>query len=427
MPIDLQRGLSPLRQELSNGAVVLAKASRATPAVTIAASVGGGIMAEPADRPGLAHFLSKVIDRGTRSTPAEEMAELLDGRGVTLSVGATRHRLSVSCTCLSEDFGRMLDLVGEVLREPALPEQEIETHRVEIVTSIRQDQDNPAVMAVEEAMAMLYPAGHPYGRRTKGTIDSVETIDRAALASFHDAHVTPSSLVLACVGDVAATRVLDEAQRVFGAWQGPAPRPQLVPPPPGHAARRLSVLPMMNKAQADVAYGFVTIARSDPAYYAFSILNNILGQYALGGRLGDNIRERQGMAYYVFSAFDANVGEGPLLVRAGVNPSNVDRTIESIDDELRKLAGEGATPAELNASRTYLITSMPRMLETNAGIAAFLQTCEQFGLGLDYDIRLPALLNEVTLEQVNELAGRFLDPDRATITIAGPYAAPGRA
>ena len=77
---------------------------------------------------------------------------------------------------------------------------------------------------------------------------------------------------------------------------------------------------MMNKAQADIAYGFTTIVRSDPRYYAYTLMNNALGQYGIGGRLGDSIRERQGMAYYVFSSFDANIVEGPLIVRAGVNP-----------------------------------------------------------------------------------------------------------
>jgi zinc protease len=153
---------------------------------------------------------------------------------------------------------------------------------------------------------------------------------------------------------------------------------------------------MMNKAQADIAYGFVSIRRADPAYYAYWLMNNILGQYALGGRLGDSIRERQGMAYYVFSALDANVIPGPLMVRAGVSPANVDRTVASIDEELSKLRDEGPTDREMTESRQYLIWSMPRTLETNIGIANFLQTAEFFGLGTDYDLRVPGLLQAVT-------------------------------
>jgi zinc protease len=131
------------------------------------------------------------------------------------------------------------------------------------------------------------------------------------------------------------------------------------------------------------------------------------------------------MAYYVFSAFEPNLGEGPLVIRAGVNPANVDRTIAAIDDEVRRMADLGLTAEELAASKRYLIGSMPRMLETNAGIAAFLLSCEQFGLGTDHDTRLPALLDAVTLDEANALARRFLVPERATVTVAGPYAQRG--
>ena len=178
---------------------------------------------------------------------------------------------------------------------------------------------------------------------------------------------------------------------------------------------------MMNKAQADIGYGFTTIVRSDPRYYAYTLMNNALGQYGIGGRLGDSIRERQGMAYYVFSSFDANVVEGPLIVRAGVNPANVDRAIGSIDEEMRRMAAEGMTPEELADCKQYLIGSIPRLLETNGAIATFLQTAEFFGLGLDHDLRLPSLLDAVTLEDVNAAARQTLDVDRAAVVVAGPY------
>ena len=149
-------------------------------------------------------------------------------------------------------------------------------------------------------------------------------------------------------------------------------------------------------------------------------MNVALGQYALGGRLGDSIRERQGMAYYVSSVFDANLLEGPLIIRAGVSPANVDRAIASIDEELSNVRERGLTDKELDETRRYLIGSMPRALETNAGIANFLQTTELFGLGLDYDRRIPGLLRSVRLDDVRQ-AARALDPARASVVIAGPY------
>ena len=133
-------------------------------------------------------------------------------------------------------------------------------------------------------------------------------------------------------------------------------------------------------------------------------MNNILGQFGLGGRLAENIRERQGMAYYAFSSFDPSLGPGPLVIRAGVDPANVERAIAAIDAEVGALGRDGATERELPETRQFLIGSIPRMLETNQSIATFLQTAEFFGLGLDYDRRLPALLQAVTLEDVNAAA-----------------------
>jgi zinc protease len=152
-------------------------------------------------------------------------------------------------------------------------------------------------------------------------------------------------------------------------------------------------------------------------------MNNVFGQYSLGGRLGDSIRERQGMAYYVSSSLDANVAEGPLVIRAGVSPANVDRAVASIDEEVAKLAADGVTQQELDDSRQFLIGSIPRALETNAAIASFLQTEEFFGLGLDYDARLPELLRGVTLDEANAAARDAVAVDRATVVIAGPYGA----
>jgi zinc protease len=289
------------------------------------------------------------------------------------------------------------------------------------VTAIRQDEDNPAIRAVESLMGLLYPDGHAYGRPVKGSVDIVENLTRDHLVRLHAERFAPDELAAVIVGDVPVARITDVATRVFGDWRVPKPVSIALPLVTPAARRQRLVVPMMNKVQADVAYGFIAVARNDPAYYAAWLMNNVLGQYSMGGRLGDSIRERQGMAYYVFSNLDANVVAGPFTVRAGVSPGNVDRAVSSIDEEVGNVARAGVTVKELRDSQQYLVGSMPRALETNAGIANFLQNAEFFGLGLDYDLRLPDLLRSVTLDEVHAAAKRILDPDRATIVIAGPY------
>ena len=303
---------------------------------------------------------------------------------------------------------------------PIVPEDELATRKGLVATSLRQDEDSPAVQAVERFMALLYGTDHAYGRPIKGTLESVEALTRERLLALHSARFGPNQLMAIVVGDVEESRVEACAGRVFGGWKASVRDLPVLRPADAPSSRRFVTIPMMNKAQADIAYGFLSIARSDPSYYAYRLMNNVLGQYALGGRLGDSIRERQGMAYYASSSFDASIIPGPMLIRAGVAAGNVERAVASIDEELQTLRKTGVTGRELAESRQYLVGSMPRSLETNAEIVAFLQSAEFFGLGLDYDSRCPTLLTMVTIDEVNA-AAEALDPSRATIVVAGPY------
>jgi len=418
-----QAGLTPTRTTLPNGVVVLAKRTKTTPAVTINIAVRAGSICDPPDAPGAMYLLSKVIDRGTATQSADEISEALDSRGISLAVTVTRHLFSFLCTCLSDDFDEVLSLVARIIRSPSIPEDELETRKGEVLTLLRQDADNPAVRATDALMQILYPPPHPYGRPAKGTSAVVEQLTRDRLAALRAARFAPGEMSVVVVGDVEPEHVQAVASRELGDWS--APTPASIPPVTRVpvTSRRRVVIPMMNKAQADIAYGFTTTVRNDPEYYACWLMNHAFGQYSMSGRLGDSIRERQGMAYYVYSTLDANVMEGPLLIRAGVSAANIDRAIASIDEEVRKLVTAGLTQAEIDDSRRFLIYAMPRALETNAGIANYLQTAEFFRLGLDYDIRVPDLLRAVTLEQVNAVAKKYLSVDRASVVIAGPYSA----
>ena len=419
------RGLAATRQVLGNGVVVISKEAPTIPAVTIQVSLRAGSMYDSDDLLGLSHLTSRTLDRGTKTKSSDEIAESLDERGVSLAISSNRHVLNVTCTCLSEDFESMLELIAEIVREPAFPDEEVEKRKGEVINAIRQDEDSPAAVAVHALFSMLYPNGHPYGRPAKGVVKTVSAMERRDLIAFHEARFAPSTTTAIIVGDVEHERAAKAAERVLANWQAAAPSEVAPGRVPRGSGRQTRVMPMMNKVQADIAYGFTTIVRHDPRYYAYAIMNNALGQYGIGGRLGDSIRERQGMAYYVFSSFDANIVEGPLLVRAGVNPANVDRAIRSIDDEIRRMASAGLTAAELEDCKQYLVGSIPRLLETNGAIATFLQTAEFFGLGLDHDLRLPSLLGSVTLDQVNAAAREALDVDRASVAIAGPYSGRG--
>lgn len=421
------RGLSPVRETLANGATVLVQETAFSPAVTFGVSFRAGSLYEPDDLTGLSWLVGRVIDRGTATRSADAIAEALDDRGVSLRVSTNRHLMTVSCTCLAEDFSDVLALVADVARNPVFPQDQLEKRRAEVISRIRQDQDNPAVRAAEALQSLLYGADHPYGRPAKGTVDTIERARREDLVAYHAQRFAPASLVVVVVGDVNAPQVIDRVGRALDGWSAPTPRERAVPPVPAATSRRQADIEIPGKSQSDIAYGFTTIDRLDPRFYAFWVMNNILGQFGLGGRLAENIRERQGMAYYAFSAFDPSLGPGPLVIRAGVDPKNVQRAVAAIDAEVGTLGRDGPTERELVESRQYLIGSLPRMLETNESITTFLQTAEFFGLGLDFDRRLPSILQAVTMEEVRAAAADVLHPERATLAVAGPVPGEGAA
>jgi zinc protease len=412
--------LNPLRRTLANGTVVLAKENRTTPAVTLLVGVRAGAYYDADGHEGTAALVARVLDRGTISRSAADIADELDNRGAALSVVAGRHQLTISATCLAEDFDTIFAMVADILQHPLFDDREVETRRAELLTAILQDEDDPGAVAVDLAMSRLYPH-HPYGRRPRGTTASVSRVTREDLVEFHRRWFTPDGATVVVVGDVDEEAVVRASSRAFGGWSRRRTVEPAVPPVAARVDRNLAVTPMMNKAQTDIAYGFVGVRRADPDYYAAWVMNNALGQYALGGRLGDSIREKQGMAYYVYSSLDASLAEGPLMIRAGVASSDVERTLASIDQEIAHVRDDGLTAKEVGESKRYLIGSIPRQLETNSGIAGFLLSAEFHGLGADHDSFLPDRIGEVSLADANRVALRLLDPARAEIAVAGPW------
>ena len=432
-------GLQPRKHVLDNGVTVIVKANHTTPAVSLLIGVRAGAYGDPVDREGTAALCARVLDRGTVTRPADVIADDLDGRGASLSVVTGRHQMAISATCLSDDFGAVLALAADIARHPAFDDAEVNTRRADLITSIRQDEDNPAPMAVDAFARALY-GSHPYARKVRGSVASVESIRRQDLVRFYQKGFQLHAVTVVVVGDVEEEAAVASVAQAFGDWPSrlrddastsaqatadkSAGQAVVVPEAAAPTQRQLVTVPMMNKAQADLAYGFVGIRRAHPDYTAFSVMNNALGQYAIGGRLGDSIRERQGMAYYVFSSLDASLGAGPFTIRAGVSADNVERAIASIDTELNAVLETGFTAQEIDESKSYLVGSLPRQLETNAAIASFLLNAEFFDLGLDYDVRLPGLIQSVTLDAANAAARQLLDPSRATIAVAGPWMKP---
>ena len=142
--------LAPIRTVLANGVVVTTKETRKTPAVTMSLALSAGSVCDPPDIPGATHLLSPLIDRGTTRHSADALAEALESRGISLTVHVNRHQFTLACTCLAADFDAVLDVLGEIVIEPTVPDAELSVRRGEVLTAIAQDEDSPYVKALQE-------------------------------------------------------------------------------------------------------------------------------------------------------------------------------------------------------------------------------------------------------------------------------------
>src|SRR5918993_110196 len=206
--------LHPKRVVLPNGITVIAKANHTSPTVSLLVAARTGGFNDPPDRDGTAALCARVLDRGTSKRSADVIADELDGRGASLSVIAGRHQTALAATCLADDFEPVLALVADVARHPAFADKEIATRKETLITSIRQEEDNPATVAGDAFSRALY-GNHPYARKVRGSVAAIEAIRRQDLVRFHQKGFDPSTMIVIVVGDVVDDLAIAAITKLF--------------------------------------------------------------------------------------------------------------------------------------------------------------------------------------------------------------------
>ncbi len=414
-------GRSPFeRTALPSGSVLLGQTRPSAPSVVVRFRLAAGAINDPIERAGLAAFTARMLPRGSDGRSFDRLNEITDSLGASLSVDAGRHFIEATVRCLRADLPNLLDLAAEVLRRPTFPEEEIEKVRIEVLTSIREADDDTRSTADRTLRRLLFPPPHPFGRRVSGDLDTVAAIGRDDLVAFHQRHIGSQPMTVAAVGGFDGLEQVAGlvATSFAGSVDAPAP-PTPVPPVLTPSGPIRSDEAIAGKSQADLAVGFPLPSRLDPAYYALDVGNLILGRLGLMGRLGAQVRDRQGLAYYVFSQIEPGREASLWVSRAGVDPGNLERALDAIVDEVRRLRDTAVSSEELDDAKNYLTGILPLALETNDGVAATLLNIDYYDLGLDYLERYPAIIDAITRDDI-VAAWRRLDPARLAVAVARP-------
>ncbi len=409
------------RVKLDNGLTILVRDNPNNASVTLRGRLRAGGLYDTDKTSGLAHFTVAALQRGTRKRTFQRVNEELDQRGMSFGVGAGMETIGFSGKSLVEDFDQLLNLASDVLMHPTFPKVETEKLRQEILADLKEAEDDTHHVAYRDFRAMCYPKTHPYHHLSDGRAQTVRQLTTGQMHDFHARYFRPDIATIVIVGDLRAPDAIAKIERAFGKWKARGkPAEHILPdaPPLKKIVRKVS--PIAGKMQADLVLGYTGIRRTDPDYYALSIGDLIFGRLGLYGRLGANVRDKQGLAYYVFSGLEANIGAGPWTVRAGVNPKNIDRAIEGILAEIKRFRAEPVTQDELDEARDFVTGSLALRLETNDGVAATLGDIELFGLGLDYLQRYPDIIRSVTAEQILAAVQRHAQIENYALAIAGP-------
>ncbi|MFZ5862025.1 MAG: M16 family metallopeptidase [Nitrospirota bacterium] len=405
------------RWVMGNGLTVLFVERHAIPAVQAHLVVKTGASADPSGRTGLAALTSGTVTKGTPTRSALEIAEAIDFIGGSLSAGVAEDFSSVTLTTLKKDLPAALSLMSDVVLRPVFPAAEVDRVRRETLSGIAAAKDNPESVA-EKAFAPLVFGAHPYARPIEGTETTVPLLTREEVVAFHRTYYRPNNAALVLVGDLTTRDARRAAQTAFGQWER-AVIPAAAPPSvPALRERRVELIDK-DLTQATVILGHSGIARSDPDFYAATVMNYILGGGGFASRLMTRIRDNEGLVYGISSGFDAKRYPGSFSVGLQTKTESAPAAIRAALEEIAAIQAHGVTDAELDGAKRYLAGSFPLRYETNTKLASLLAMVELYGLGLTYFDDYPNNIRRVTLEDVRRVAAAKLSAERYVLVVVG--------
>ncbi|HEU4597088.1 MAG TPA: pitrilysin family protein [Pyrinomonadaceae bacterium] len=410
----------PTRRVLSNGMEVLVVEHHELPIVNMNLVMKMGAAGDPEGKAGLATLTADMMDEGTKTRSALDISDQLSHIGSNVSVNSGWDSTSASLTTLTRHMDRALEIYSDIVLNPAFPEKELSRLRATRMASFRQRRDDPNSIANMVYASLLYGPKHPYGRPLTGDEHSLESITGEDVRKFYETFYRPNNSTLIVVGDVTPDAVVAKLERAFGKWEkGHVPAVDVSAAAVARDRTNVYVVDRPGSAQSVIQIGHVGVPRSNPDYFPLLVLNTMLGgQFT--SRINMNLREDKGYTYGARSSFDFRRGSGPFTASAPVVTAATKESVIEFMKELRGIRGEiPVTTEELEFSKQAIIRGFPRSFETPGQIADRMETVVTYGLPETYYNTYIERVNAVTLEDINRVANRYIQPSQMAVVIVG--------
>lgn len=402
------------RTVLPNGVRVITELMRNVRSVSVGVWVGTGAREETEEQTGISHFIEHMLFKGTTHRTAEQIARSVDSIGGGLDAFTSKELISFNVKVLDEHLPQAFDVLADLVRNPLFDKGDIEKEKGVILEELKMEVDNPEYL-IHEIFSSNFWRGHPLGRPILGTRDTIRSFNRDKIERYYRDHYSPANLVITAAGNLSHKKLLQLAEDGFGDLKRRRFSPTENKPKP-HAP-----LVFRNKSsleQVHLYVGVPSIPMRHESRFACYILNAILGG-GMSSRLFQNIREKQGLAYTVFSELAMYRDAGCMLVYAGTSLKSAGRVIDAIIKELGEVTDHQVQPEELRRAKDHLKGSFVLGLESTSSRMGNLARQElYFKRFFSLDEMLDRI-ESVTAPQVQKLAQEFFDPKLMAVTMLG--------
>ena len=400
---------------LDNGLVVITEPMSHVRSVSVGVWVRNGSRREVPEENGLAHFIEHMVFKGTERRSAEAIAREMDSVGGMLDAFTSKEQICFNAKVLDEHLPIAFDVIADLVLRPKFDSEDVRKERQVVLEEIKMDQDNPEYLLHEIFTRGFWPE-HPLGRPILGTPETVKKFNREALCSRFQNWFAPDHLVITAAGNVTHEEVLELVQSQFGRMQ-PVGRANGDPAPQTRAPIHLET--KRDLEQVHICIGVPSVPLGHEDRFAVAVLNNLLGG-GMSSRLFQNIREKRGLAYAVFSELTPYSDAGMMTVYAGTAADTIGQVIDLTIQEFRSLKESPVADEELRRSKNHLKGSLMLSLESTSSRMSNLARQElYFGRFFSLD-EILAGIEAVTAEELQSLARRYFQPERIAVTVLGP-------
>jgi len=401
---------------LPNGLQVIVVPHHEQPAVSIRMLVRAGAAYDPDGKPGVASLMASLLDQGTTSRSAAQIADTIDFIGGNLATGAGSDLAFIGVLVMKDSFQLGLDMLSDVARNPAFDPAELERQRQQALSSLQVSYEDPEYIANTVFDRLVY-GFHPYGMPIGGTPGSLAKISRDDIREFHRRYFAPNNTLMAIVGDVTSEEAFAAAQRVFGTWERRSPTLPTFPDPP-RPTRRVIVIDKPDAVQTEVRAGHLGIPRKHRDYMALNLAIKILGGEG-SNRLHRVLRTERALTYGAAAEMDTFRDSGNFVAETDTRSDATGEVLRLIVEEFFKLQRERPFPRELSDAKAYLSGTFPLTIETPDAIATQVLNALHHELSLDELQTFRDRVIAVTVDDVERVAQYYLQPDRLSVVLVG--------